>query len=184
MGRTVTSYNLEPPVIIISHKKEALKPQPSWRFILSHPIHFLAFGCGIGLTRTAPGTWGTMIAYPLFWATNSLGIRGALLATLCLPLFIAGIWICGYSSRAVGVHDYAGIVWDEIVAMLLVLAFARETPTGWLLAFALFRFFDIIKPWPIRWFDKYVSGGFGIMVDDLLAALFALTVQWTIWHFI
>ncbi|UJB30611.1 phosphatidylglycerophosphatase A [Chromobacterium sp. Beijing] len=166
----------------ISNETETLKLQPDWRFVLSHPAHFLAFGFGSGLARKAPGTWGTVAAYPLFFVLNTLGVQGLALAALCLPLFIAGIWICGYSGRALGVHDYGGIVWDEIVAMLLVLAFAPATPLAWLLAFVLFRFFDILKPWPIRWLDRHVGGGFGVMVDDLLAALFALAVQWGIWR--
>lgn len=166
----------------ISNETETLKLQPDWRFVLSHPAHFLAFGFGSGLVRKAPGTWGTVAAYPLFFVLNALGVQGLALAALCLPLFIAGIWICGYSGRALGVHDYGGIVWDEIVAMLLVLAFAPATPLAWLLAFVLFRFFDILKPWPIRWLDRHVGGGFGVMVDDLLAALFALAVQWGIWR--
>ncbi|MGR2678769.1 phosphatidylglycerophosphatase A family protein [Chromobacterium haemolyticum] len=166
----------------ISNETETLKLQPNWRFVLSHPAHFLAFGFGCGLARKAPGTWGTVAAYPLFFVLHALGVQGLVLAALCLPLFIAGVWICGYSGRALGVHDYGGIVWDEIVAMLLVLAFAPATPLAWLLAFVLFRFFDILKPWPIRWLDRHVGGGFGVMVDDLLAALFALAVQWGVWR--
>ncbi|MCD5364631.1 MULTISPECIES: phosphatidylglycerophosphatase A [Chromobacterium] len=161
-----------------STERETLKLQPDWRFVLSHPAHFLAFGFGSGLARKAPGTWGTLAAYPLFFVLNALGVQGLALAVLCLPLFVAGIWICGYTGKALGVHDYGGIVWDEIVAMLLVLAFTPATPLGWLLAFALFRLFDILKPWPIRWLDRRVGGGFGVMVDDLLAAAFALAAMW------
>ena len=103
---------------------------------------------------------------------------------LCLPLFLVGIPICGLTGRALGVSDHGGIVWDEIVAMLLVLAFAPATPAGWLLAFVLFRLFDIVKPWPIRWFDRRIHGGFGVMFDDLIAALFAMVVQALVWRFL
>ncbi|XLM22816.1 phosphatidylglycerophosphatase A, partial [Chromobacterium piscinae] len=95
----------------------------------------------------------------------------------CLPLFLIGVYVCDVTGKALGVHDYGGIVWDEVVGMLLVLAFAPASWAGWLLAFALFRLFDIVKPWPIRWFDQRVGGGFGVMIDDVIAALFAIAVQ-------
>ncbi|MFC2417704.1 MAG: phosphatidylglycerophosphatase A, partial [Eikenella corrodens] len=107
-------------------------------------------------------------------ALMALGIEGWLLALLCLPLFAVGIWICNQTEAALGVHDYGGIVWDEIVAMLLVLAFTPNTWAWWLAAFAAFRFFDAVKPPPIRWFDRQVSGGFGVMLDDIIAALMSL----------
>ena len=95
---------------------------------------------------------------------------------LCLLLFIVGIKICDVTERELGIQDYGGIVWDEIVAMMLVLAFVPQTVFWWLLAFLLFRLFDAVKPWPIRWFDARVHGGFGIMLDDVIAAGFALVV--------
>ncbi|MDF0604943.1 phosphatidylglycerophosphatase A [Neisseriaceae bacterium TC5R-5] len=162
--------------------KQPLRLIPNWRFVCSHPLHFLAFGFGSGLAKKAPGTWGTLAAYPLFFLLQALGVQGVGLALLCVPLFIAGIWICGFSGTALGVDDYGGIVWDEIVAMLLVLAFTPATPLAWLLAFALFRLFDIVKPWPIRWFDQHVHGGLGVMLDDLWAAGFALLLQTMIWR--
>nr|WP_199066333.1 phosphatidylglycerophosphatase A [Chromobacterium sp. ASV5] len=160
---------------------ETLREQPDWRFLMRRPAHFLAFGFGSGLMKKAPGTWGTVAAYPLFFALHALGVGGWWLAALCLPLFVFGIWICDVTGKALGVHDYGGIVWDEIVGVLLVLAFAPATPVGWLLAFVLFRAFDIVKPWPIRWLDARVPGGFGVMIDDILAALFALAAQAAIW---
>ncbi|WP_047249747.1 phosphatidylglycerophosphatase A [Chromobacterium subtsugae] len=155
---------------------------PNWRFLLSHPAHLLSFGFGSGLMKKAPGTWGTLVAYPLFFPLLALGVGGWWLMALCAPLFALGVYVCGITGKALGVHDYGGIVWDEVVGMLMVLAFAPASWQGWLLAFALFRLFDIVKPWPIRWFDQRVGGGFGVMVDDVIAALFALAAQWLIWR--
>lgn len=158
--------------------------KPDWAFVCSHPAHFLAFGFGSGLASKAPGTWGTLVALPLYALLLTLGLSSVQIAWLCLPLFLVGIPICGLTGRALGVGDYGGIVWDEIVAMLLVLAFAPATPAGWLLAFVLFRLFDIVKPWPIRWFDRRIHGGFGVMFDDLIAALFTVAVQVLAWQFL
>lgn len=143
------------------------KIQPNWR----DPIHLLAFGFGSGAMRKAPGTWGTLAAVPLY----------LLMAPLSLPLylglialaFFAGIYICEKTSRDLGVHDHGGIVWDEFVGLWISLILL---PQGWLwllAGFALFRLFDILKPWPIGWVDHKVSGGLGIMLDDVLAGLMA-----------
>lgn len=150
--------------------------RPTFRWLLRHPACLLGFGFGSGLAPFAPGTFGTLPALPLAAALIALGIDGWLLALLCLPLFLAGIWICNRTEAALGVHDYGGIVWDEIVGMLLVLAFTPNTATWWLAAFAAFRFFDAIKPPPIRWFDRQVAGGLGVMLDDLIAALMSLAL--------
>lgn len=150
-----------------------LKIQPNFKFLLSHPAHFLSFGFGSGLARKAPGTFGTLAAFPVYWYLAPRLSDAAFLFMLACA-FAAGIWVCDVTGRALGVADYGGIVWDEIVAMLLVLYF---TPPGWywsLLAFALFRFFDIVKPPPIRHFDSNWHGGLGVMFDDLLAAGYAL----------
>jgi phosphatidylglycerophosphatase A len=159
-----------------SHKQAAAF-RPDWAFLRQHPAHLLAFGFGSGLARKAPGTWGTLVAYPLFFLLHALGMGSLGLTLLCLPLFVLGVWVCQVTGDALGVHDYGGIVWDEVVAMLLVLAYAPASWAGWLLAFVLFRLFDILKPWPISWFDRRVHGGFGVMLDDIIAALFALLVQ-------
>ncbi|MBI3146204.1 MAG: phosphatidylglycerophosphatase A [Pseudogulbenkiania sp.] len=148
--------------------------KPDWAFVTRRPAHFLAFGFGSGLASRAPGTWGTLVALPLAALLQLAGVDGVLLAALCLPLFVLGVWVCQVTGDALGVPDYGGIVWDEIVAMLLVLSITPFTVTGWALAFGLFRLFDIVKPWPIRWFDRHVHGGFGVMLDDLIAALFAM----------
>ncbi len=155
------------------HEEGELKIQPSWRFLFSHPAHILSFGFGSGLARRAPGTFGTLAAYPIYWAVAPhLSDNQYLFMLLCA--FFIGAWMCDITSRALGVADYGGIVWDEIVAMLLVLFF---TPPGWkwmVIAFALFRLFDILKPPPIRHFDSNWHGGLGVMFDDLLAAGYAL----------
>ncbi len=150
-----------------------LSVKPNWRFLLSHPAHLLSFGFGSGLARKAPGTFGTLAAFPMYWyLAPRLPDLLFLLVLACA--FAIGIWVCGITGKALGVADYGGIVWDEIVAFLLVLFF---TPPGWdwsLLAFALFRLFDIVKPPPIRYFDSNWHGGLGVMFDDLLAAGYTL----------
>lgn len=143
--------------------------------MLSDPAHFIALGAGSGLVRRAPGTAGTLLAFPLY----------ALLAVFCsVPQQLAliaigfgvGIWACARTGNALGVADPGAIVWDEIVAFMLVLFF---TPEGYLwqaFAFLLFRLFDIVKPPPIGYFDRKWKNGFGVMFDDLLAAGYTLLV--------
>lgn len=149
-----------------------LPPRPST--IFTDPVHFLAFGFGSGLSPVAPGTFGTVAAAVIYLFLAGLPLWLYLLVTVGVSL--AGIWICGESSRMLGVHDHGGIVWDEFAGFLVTMIAA---PSGWVwlaAGFLLFRFFDIVKPWPIRWLDQHVSGGLGIMVDDLLAGLYALAI--------
>ncbi|MEX2494807.1 MAG: phosphatidylglycerophosphatase A [Woeseia sp.] len=134
----------------------------------------LAFGFGTGLSPRAPGTAGTLLALPLAWATSRLPMEPQLL--IALALFLAGLWLCGEAARRAGVHDHPGIVWDEIVAMYLLLVTLPASIPLWAAAFLLFRLFDIWKPWPIRDLDHRLGGGLGIMLDDLLAALYAATI--------
>ncbi len=155
-------------------------PKPDVRFLLRHPAHFLALGFGSGLITPAPGTWGSIAALPLAAGLHLAGVQGVMLAWLALPLFVLGVWVCGVTGRALGVADSGHIVWDEIVAMLLVLAAVPATPMAWLAALLAFRVFDIVKPWPIRWLDARVHGGFGVMLDDVVAALFAVLVLWSV----
>ncbi len=146
------------------------RPSPNWK----NPIHLLAFGLGSGAAPVAPGTFGTLAAIPLYLVVQSLSSLHYLL--LVAGLFVVGIWLCDKTSRDLGVHDHGGIVWDEWVGFLLTLWMA---PQGWywlLAGFVLFRLFDILKPWPIGWLDRQVSGGLGIMLDDLLAGLFGFLV--------
>jgi len=147
--------------------------KPGWRFLFSHPAHLLSFGFGSGLARKAPGTFGTLVGFPIYWYLAPRLSDMWFLLVLILA-FAIGVRVCDITGKALGVADYSGIVWDEIVAFMLVLFF---TPQGWewsLLAFMLFRFFDIVKPQPIRYFDSYWHGGLGVMFDDLLAAGYAL----------
>ena len=154
---------------------DELLTRPGWRFLFSHPAHFLSFGFGSGLAKKAPGTFGTLVAFPLFWLLEPR-LSDTLFLMVLFVAFAAGVWICGVTGKALGVADHGGIVWDEIVAFMLVLFF---TPPGWewsLLAFVLFRIFDIVKPPPIKHFDSNWHGGLGVMFDDLLAAGYALLV--------
>ena len=142
------------------------------RKVLTNPVHFLAFGFGSGLAPVAPGTFGTLAAIPIFLLMQNLSLAIYLLITAIVC--IVGIWICGKSSDMLGVHDHSGIVWDEFAGYFITMIAA---PAGWLwiiIGFALFRLFDIWKPWPISVLDKQVHGGLGIMVDDILAGVFAL----------
>jgi phosphatidylglycerophosphatase A len=143
----------------------------SARTVLTDPVHLLAFGLGTGLSPVAPGTVGTLLGVLLAWFTLNLGLNVQI--GLAVFLVMAGIWICDNSSKRIGQHDPGGIVWDEIAAMYIVLLVAPPTPTAWILAFGLFRAFDIVKPWPIRDLDHSIGGGLGIMLDDLVAALYA-----------
>lgn len=153
-------------------------PQPA-RLILTTPEHFIAFGFGSGLAPTAPGTFGTLVGLPFYFALAGLPLPHYLAA--CALLFAFGCWVCGRSAHLLQVHDHGGIVFDEIVGFCITAA-----PLVWLggslwwlvVAFALFRFFDIIKPWPIGWVDAHVHGGFGIMVDDAIAAVIAAACLW------
>ncbi|MCE9686543.1 phosphatidylglycerophosphatase A [Shewanella sp. AS16] len=141
------------------------------RLSLKNPLHFLALGFGSGLAAKAPGTFGTLAAVPLYLLMQPLGLGSYLALTLVLAL--AGIVICDKAAKDMGVHDHGAIVWDEVVGLLITLV-AAPAGWGWLLAgFCLFRLFDILKPWPIRWLDAKVHGGFGIMIDDVLAGIFA-----------
>ena len=142
---------------------------------LRKPSHLLAFGFGSGLAPVAPGTAGTLVGIPFFMLLSQLPLAAYLLLTLVM--FVIGVRVCDVCSRDLGVHDHGGIVWDEIVGYLVTMI---AVPFAWqwiLSGFLLFRLFDIFKPWPIRWFDRRVKGGFGIMVDDLIAGLFALAGQ-------
>lgn len=141
------------------------------RQIMTDPVLFLAFGFGSGLAKKAPGTCGTAAAIPLYWllAQASLPIY----SLLTLAATVAGIWICGIAAEKLGEHDFNGIVWDEVAGYLITMWLVPFSWKGLLLGFVLFRLFDIIKPWPIKWIDRHVQGGLGIMLDDVLAGVFA-----------
>ncbi len=147
------------------------EPENLPRTVMTDPVHFLAFGFGAGLAPFAPGTFGSLPGVLLFWLTMAYGLYVQL--AVVAVLIVAGIWICGESARRLGIHDHGGIVWDEIAGMYLTLIVAPFSVTGWVLAFVLFRIMDIVKPWPIRDLDHRLGGGVGIMLDDLVAALYA-----------
>lgn len=141
---------------------------------LSNPIHCLAFGFGSGLAPKAPGTFGTLLAVPLYLLLSQLSLLPYILVVVIA--FAIGIYLCGRTATDLGVHDHPGIVWDEFVGFWITMIAA---PAGWLwvvIGFILFRLFDIWKPWPIRFFDKNVESGLGIMIDDVLAGIYALLV--------
>ncbi|HEV7165024.1 MAG: phosphatidylglycerophosphatase A [Gammaproteobacteria bacterium] len=141
----------------------------SAREVFTNPVHLLAYGFGAGLSPRAPGTLGTVVAIPIYALLIWSG-PAAYFGFLAVAL-VAGVFICGYTARRIGVDDPKSVVWDEVVGYLITMI---GVPFGavWVLAgFLLFRLFDIWKPWPIRWLDRNVKGGFGIMVDDVAAAI-------------
>ncbi|WP_114417707.1 phosphatidylglycerophosphatase A family protein [Marinospirillum perlucidum] len=139
--------------------------------VWQNPIHFFAFGLGSGASPWAPGTVGTLAAVPLYFIMAGLSLPFYIL--VLVVTFVIGCWLCERTSEDLGVHDHSGIVWDEFVGYWLTML-ALPVSWQWALAgFVVFRFFDIIKPWPIRWADRRVAGGFGIMLDDVLAAVYA-----------
>ena len=147
--------------------------RPTARFVFSHPAHFIAFGCGAGLSPFAPGTAGTLLAFALWWAAGGAH-EPALLFGLLAFLFVVGVWACDITGRHLGIADHGGMCWDEVVAFLLVLAIAPQDPWWQAAAFFLFRAFDVVKPPPIRQLERRMKGGFGVMFDDLLAAGYTL----------
>ena len=152
-----------------------MRPIPLPRPDRRDPVHWLAFGFGSGLAPKAPGTAGTLAAIPLYLLLQPLPLL-VYVAVLILAA-LAGIYFCGKTARDLGVHDHPGIVWDEFVGFWIAMI-AAPASWGWLVCgFLLFRLFDIWKPWPIRWADRRVHGGLGIMLDDVLAGLFALLVM-------
>ena len=150
----------------------------SWR----NPLHWLATGFGSGLSPKAPGTFGTLAAIPFYllvmqwplWAYSLLLLLGC----------VGGVWICQSATRAIGMEDHGGIVWDEFMGFGITMLLA---PSGWIwigVGFLLFRLFDIFKPWPICWFDRHVEGGLGIMLDDIVAGIFACLTLQLLAHFV
>jgi len=151
-----------------------LATNPTFSQLLRSPILLLAFGFGSGLSPKAPGTMGTLAAIPLWWLLAQLPLTSYLIVVLIAA--VVGITICGRAADQMGVHDHGGIVWDEFVGFWIAMAALPVTWTSMILGFVLFRLFDILKPWPISWLDKKVSGGFGIMIDDVIAGLAAAAV--------
>ncbi len=142
-------------------------------------LHWVALGFGAGLSPIMPGTAGTLVAVPLYLALSFLPLWAYVLCVIVG--FGFGVWLCGYTARALGVDDDPRIVWDEITGFWI--AMTAIVPTVWnvLFVFCLFRLFDIWKPWPIRWCDRAIHGGLGIMLDDVLAGIAASAVFWCVY---
>ena len=146
--------------------------EPTVKLVMTHPVHLLAFGFGSGLSPVAPGTVGTLAAIPIYLLLNTFSQLTYFAALILISLL--SVFIAGKSARLLQVHDHGGIVIDEICGYLLTMLLA---PPGWqwvIAGFVLFRLFDIVKPWPIRFLDQHVRGGLGIVADDLMAGIYAL----------
>jgi len=150
-----------------------LRPRPGFAF--AHPAHIIALGFGVGLVPVAPGTFGTLVAFPLWWL---LAGRYAALAlgALVVLLFALGVWACTLTGRHLGVADHGAMVWDEVVAFLAVLLLVPAQTAWQIAAFVVFRLFDVVKPPPIRQCERRFKGGFGVMFDDILAAGYTVLV--------
>lgn len=149
-------------------KREPTRPA----FRAANPVHFLALGFGSGLAPWMPGTAGTLAAIPLYLLLAQLPLTYYLIMTAVL--LVVGVYLCDITARDAGVHDHPAIVWDEVVGFLITMTAIAPSWHAVLAGFLLFRLFDIIKPWPISLLDRYVKGGFGIMIDDVVAGIFAL----------
>lgn len=147
-------------------------------FNLSKPTHFIALGFGSGLAPKAPGTFGTIAAIPLFLLLCNL--TPFYYALVVLIICLVGVYVCGETARDIGVHDHGAIVWDEFAGFFITMFMVPVTWQSVFVGFILFRVLDILKPWPISIADKKLSGGFGIMFDDILAGAIALVIM----HFI
>ncbi|CAM5277772.1 phosphatidylglycerophosphatase A family protein [Eoetvoesiella caeni] len=147
--------------------------RPTWPWMLRSPLRIVALGFGSGLLRPGPGTWGTVLAWAL-WVLGARHLGDAVIAAGLVALFALGCWCCQRTGQDMGEPDSSTMVWDEMVAFWLVLWLTPDSLLAQAVAFAAFRFFDIIKPPPIRYFDKHLKHGFGVMWDDLLAAGYSL----------
>jgi phosphatidylglycerophosphatase A len=157
-------------------------PTLSARQVFANPVHLLACGFGAGLVPKGPGTAGTLVAIPIYIVMMRLDPWTYLAVTAVM--FVAGIFICGYTARRLQVDDPGMVVWDEIVGYLISMAWVPFGGTWMAAGFLLFRLLDIWKPWPIRYFDRNIKGGFGIMLDDLVAAIPVCAVLGIAAHFL
>lgn len=160
----------------------ALTISPDWRYLVRHPARLIAFGFGAGLSPFAPGTVGTLVGFPVFGLLVQMRPSAvAFFAALAL-LFAVGVWAAARVGRETGVVDYGGIVWDEVVAFVAILYFTPPTLAWYGAAFFIFRLFDVWKPFPIRYFDTHIKNGFGVMFDDVLAAVYSvITLKLLVW---
>lgn len=148
------------------------------RTVFTNPIHFIAFGFGAGAMPFAPGTWGTLMAIPIYYVMQDLSLMAYVLVTLAVIIF--GTWVSHVTEKDLGVPDHSGIVIDEIAGFLVTMIAAQSGFMWIFLGFILFRIFDIWKPFPIRYLDQHVPGGAGIMLDDIIAGVYAGLVLWGI----
>lgn len=148
-------------------------PIPIKFSMLLNPLHVLSLGFGAGLSPRAPGTVGTIVSIIPYLYLSQLALLPYI--TVIFVGFALGVYLCHYTSQALGAHDHSGIVWDEFIGFWITMIAVPAVTWQWILVgFVLFRFFDIVKPWPVIWADKHLKGGFGIMFDDVLAGLYAL----------
>ncbi|WP_268991501.1 phosphatidylglycerophosphatase A [Limnobaculum eriocheiris] len=150
-----------------------IKPE-LYKLSITNPLHWIATGFGSGLSPKAPGTFGSLAAIPFFYLLQMLPMPAYLL--MLVITFALGVWACQAATDAIGMDDHGAIVWDEFVGMWITCIALPQGFIWMIAAFITFRFFDILKPWPIRWFDNHCSGGFGIMIDDVVAGLIAFGV--------
>ena len=152
--------------------------RPDVRFLLAKPAHFIALGFGSGLAPKAPGTFGTLVGLAIFWfCVWALAMPPFVVAFVAIPLFVIGMWAAEVTARDLGAEDHGSIVIDEITAFIPLAALASSSLVLQLVAFGVFRLFDIWKPPPIRYFEQRLKGGFGVMFDDLIAAAYAYAVM-------
>lgn len=151
------------------------KKSASELFNIKNPVHFLALGFGSGLSPKAPGTMGTLAAIPLYLICAQFSLNIFIAITIFIS--IVGIWICDKASKDAGVHDHGAIVWDEIAGFFITMIAVPATWQAIIVGFIFFRILDIAKPWPISIADKKIGGGFGIMVDDVIAGILACVLM-------
>lgn len=165
----------------VSERHRTVWPTLAW--VWSRPDRCLAFGFGVGLIRPGSGTWGTVLAALLWWPLQQLFAPGVM-GLLLLAGIVVGVWACGRAAQTLGVADHVGMVWDEMIAFWILLWAIPVHVITLLVAFALFRFFDVYKPFPISWFDRNFKGGVGVMIDDLIAAFYAWLLMMTWFVFV
>lgn len=160
----------------MTQKDRGTTNRPSFAWIRATPARFIAFGFGSGALYPGPGTWGTLLAWLIWWPIGP-HLNDWFVAIFLLLAFIAGCWVCQRTGQELGVPDHSGMNWDEAVAFWLVLWLIPDSLVSQFLGFAFFRFFDIVKPAPVSYFDQRFQGGFGVMLDDIIAALYTLLVM-------
>lgn len=163
-------------------KHNADQLQQSLNLVWRDPIYFIAFGFGSGLSPVMPGTCGTLVAVPFYLILRQLPLW--LYGSIIVLGIVLGVYLCGKACEDFGVHDYPGVNWDEIPAFWLTMFMVPHDWYWIMIGFVLFRFFDIVKPWPINWLDKNLAGGIGIMLDDVVAAIFAWACLQGLYYFV